>query len=296
MDYNQMTNSEQEARSLQPARKSAPQSSEIDLMELFMTVLTHWWQILLAAVLCGALTFGYTYYRIVPQYRATSKIFVASSSSASALLTSSDLSWGTNSKADYSQLLKSRPLLEQVIDAIGSERTTEQLQSMITIGMQTDTRILSISATSPYPTEAADIANELAKQCRTFLPEVMKLEAPSFYETALVPTNKISPSYTRNTMMGALAGAALCIGFYVLLFLLNDSITNPDDVLKYVGMQPLATIPEVETVASKSGHKKGKKKDNIEIENDGGESGEILEALLTQKIHENEQQKGGASK
>lgn len=296
MDNYQFSNPEQNSRSLQLTNRGQNQTESIDLLELMMTLLNHWWQILLAAVLCGALTFGYTYYRIIPMYRATSKIFIASSSSASALLTSSDLSWGNNTKGDYSQLLKSRALLEQVAENLGSSRSASQLAGMISIGTQTDTHILTISVTSPYPTEAADIANELAKQCRTFLPEVMKLEAPSFYESALVPANKISPSYTRNTMMGALVGVVLCGGFYVLLFLLNDSITNPDDVLKYVGMQPLATIPEVETVASKNGHKKGKKKDNIEIETDGGESGEMLEALLTQKIHENEQQKGGASK
>lgn len=295
MDYNQMTNSEQEARSLQPARKSAPQSSEIDVMELFMTVLTHWWQILLAAVLCGALTFGYTYYRIIPMYRATSKIFIASSSSASALLTSSDLSWGNNTKGDYSQLLKSRALLEQVAENLGSSRSASQLAGMISIGTQTDTHILTISVTSPYPTEAADIANELAKQCRTFLPEVMKLEAPSFYESALVPANKISPSYTRNTLMGAMVGAVICGGFFILLVLLNDSITTPDDLLKYTGGQPLATIPEVETVNTKNTHKKSRKKEQpMPVSED--DSGTKLEELLTKKIRENEAGMGGDSK
>lgn len=295
MDYNQMTNSEQEARSLQPARKSAPQSSEIDVMELFMTVLTHWWQILLAAVLCGALTFGYTYYRIIPMYRATSKIFVASSSSASALLTSADLSWGNNTKGDYSQLLESRALLEQVAENLGSSRSASQLAGMISIGTQTDTHILTISVTSPYPTEAADIANELAKQCRTFLPEVMKLEAPSFYESALVPANKISPSYTRNTLMGAMVGAVICGGFFILLVLLNDSITTPDDLLKYTGGQPLATIPEVETVNTKNTHKKSRKKEQpMPVSED--DSGTKLEELLTKKIRENEAGMGGDSK
>lgn len=304
MDYNQMMNSEQEVRSLQPIGKNQ-QPDTIDLMDLAMNLLTHWWQILLAAVLCGAITFGYTYYRVVPQYRATAKIFVASSSSASALLTSSDLSWGNNTKADYAELLKCRPLLEQVAENLNLSRSASQLSRMITIGKQTDTRILTISVTSPYPAEAADIANELAKQSRTFMPEALKLEAPSFYETALVPSNKYTPDYSENTIMGALAGAAACAGFFVVLFLLNDSVTTPDDLLKYTGVQPLATIPEVETVGSKGYGKrygkrygygrKGKKKDQpiMEMEDD---SGEKLEALLNQKIRETEQKKDGDSK
>lgn len=302
MDYNQMMNSEREALAVNPARK-AQQEETIDLLELLMTLMAHWWQILLAAVLCGAIAFGYTYYRVVPQYRATSKIFVASSSSASALLTSSDLNWGNNTKADYAELLKSRPLLEQVAENLNLSRNAAQLAKMITIGVQTDTRILTISVTSPYPAEAADIANELAKQSRVFMPEALKLEAPSFYETALVPADKFSPSYSRNTMLGAIAGAALCAAVYVLLFLLNDSVTTPDDLLKYTGFQPLATIPEVETVTSKGYGKrygkgygrKGRKKEQpiMEMEDD---SDEKLEALLNEKIRETEQKKDGDSK
>ncbi len=123
------------------------------------------------------------------------------------------------------------------------------------------------------------------------MPEALKLEAPSFYETALVPSNKFSPSYTKNTMMGALAGGALCAGFFTLLFLINDSITTPDDMLKYTGFQPLTTIYEIESANSR----KGKKKEQPSMAADD-ESGKQLEALLNQKIRESEQTKDGDSK
>ncbi len=263
---------------MQIEARNQQQAMSIDVMELVMNLLTHWWKILLAGILCGAMAFVYTYTQITPTYSATAKMFVTSSSSASALLTASDLSWGSTFKADYGALLKSRALMEQVAENLSYPRSVGELTRMVSIGEQKETRILTVTATSPYPAEAADIANEVARQSRIFLPEVMKLEAPSFYEPALVPTNKDGPNYSNNTLVGAIAGAALCAVFYILLFILTDSVTTPDDVLK------------------KGQRKKKKKKSEVEEKDDEDDSGLKLEALLNQKIREDEQKQGGASR
>jgi len=61
-----------------------------------------------------------------------------------------------------------------------------------------------------------------------------------------VPTQKSSPSYAKNTVLGALLGAVLCCGVLLVQYLMKDSFDTPDDVAKYLGVQPLATIPEVD--------------------------------------------------
>ena len=93
---------------------------------------------------------------------------------------------------------------------------------------------------------AADIANELIKQARIYLPEIMETETPNVVEDAVVPTQKSSPSYAKNTVLGALLGAVLCCGVLLVQYLMKDSFDTPDDVAKYLGVQPLATIPEVD--------------------------------------------------
>lgn len=241
-------------------RQPQPKGNEIDMIELFYVLLSHWWQVILAAVVGGILAFCYTNYYVTPTYSTTAKMFVVSdSSSVSTLLTASDLAYGNNIKEDLRSLLVSRELLQRVIDNLHLTRSPGQLAGMISIGGPTNTRIVTVTVTSPYPDEAADVANELITQCRTYLPEVMRISAPSFYERALVPTNKNGPNYSRNTMMGAMTGAAIVCGIVVLLFLLNDRITTPDDLERYLGVQPLASVPEV--IAS-SEPKASKKKDS----------------------------------
>ena len=243
-----------------PAAARLPAYTDtIDLVALFYLFLRHIWQILLCLVLGGAIAFGWTYYMITPQYQTSTKLYILASASDS-ILNLSDLQLGTQLSADYVELLKSRPILEEVAQNLSLPYSAEQLGKMVSITKTNDTRILKITATGPNPQECADIANEIAEQSREFLPKIMGAAPPNIVETALVPTVKYSPSYSRNAMMGALVGAMLYCAFLAIPFLMNDRIVTPDDVAQCFGVQPLAVIPEGDLGAFNRSNKKKKKK------------------------------------
>ena len=108
--------------------------------------------------------------------------------------------------------------------------------------------------TCPAPALAADLANEIAYQASVHLPRIMESPAPNIYEDALVPEQKSSPSYTRNTLLGAMLAAAACCGFLVVRYLMDDSFVTPEDISRYFGVQPLAVIPEGSFGAGRSRH------------------------------------------
>lgn len=245
-----------------PVPRQAPGSDiNIDPVELFYVFLSHWWQIILAAVLGGVLSFGYTYYYVTPTYTTTAKMFLASdASSVTGLLTNSDLAFGNSMKEDYRALLTSRELLQRVIDSLRLTRSVGEVRGMISISSPQNTHIMNITVTSPYPDEAADIANELIIQCRTYLPDIMRIQAPSFYESAQVPTYKSGPNYSQSATKGVLVGAALVCGILLLVYVLNDRVTTPNDLERCLGIQPLGIIPEVlPTSGANKGSRKAKK-------------------------------------
>lgn len=219
---------------------------EVDLVELFYLLWGHILQIVVCLLLGGAATFIFTYFFITPQYKATAKIYVVSASSSS-IVNLSDLQLGAQLTADYQELLLSRPLLEDVIESLSLDVPPEHLEDFIdtiTIESPEDTRILSITVENPDPQLAADIANEIARQAVTFLPRIMESPTPNIYEDAVAPMQKSSPSYSRNTLIGALVVAVVYCGVLVMKFLMNDTFVTPDDISKYFGVQPLAVIPE----------------------------------------------------
>lgn len=233
---------------------------EIDLVAVFYLLWGHWWQILLSLIAGAALAFAGTYFLITPQYEASARIYIVSASNDS-VVNLSDLQVGTSLTADYQELLLSRPLLQDVIDNLGLQIDYHQLEQMINITNTADTRILRILVTGPNPQQAADIANELVNQASIYLPNVMETDSPNLVESAIVPSQPSSPSYSRNTVLGALLGIVLCCAVLLIRYLMNDTFVTPDDVARYFGIQPLATIPEGDLGDfNKQGHKKKRRR------------------------------------
>ena len=224
---------------------------EIDLVELFYLLWGHAWQIILCLILGAGLALGYTKLLVTPLYQATSSIYIVSASNNS-VVNLTDLQIGAQLTADYQELILSRPLLEDVIENLeltngeGEPMSTAALSRMITITNTDDTRILKVTVTSPDPQESADIANELIDQACIYLPQIMETEEPNLVEEAIPPTAKSSPSTAKNVMLGGLLGACLACGVLVVRYLMNDTFVTPDDVVKYLGVQPLAVIPEAD--------------------------------------------------
>ena len=248
---------------------------EIDLVELFYLLWGHAWQIALCLLVGAGIAFGVTKFLITPKYEATSSIYVVSASNNS-VVNLSDLQIGAQLTADYQELILSRPLLEDVIrnleltNAEGEPMSTNALKNMIAISNTADTRILKVTVTSSDPQESADIANELIDQQESadianelidqaciYLPQIMETEEPNLVEEAIPPTQKSSPSTARNVVLGGLLGACLACGVLVVRYLMNDTFVTPDDVAKYLGVQPLAVIPEGD-LGDFNAHKKKK--------------------------------------
>lgn len=229
----------------------------IDLVELFYVLWGHAWQIILCLIAGAAIAFAYTYFLVTPLYKATSSIYIVSASNNS-VVNLTDLQIGAQLTADYQELMRSRPLLEDVIENLDLDLSTGALSSMISITNTSDTRILKITVTSPNPQESADIANELVNQACIYLPDIMETDEPNLVEEAIPPTYKSSPSYAKNLVLGGLVGAVLCCGVLVLRYLMNDTFVTPDDVTRYLGVQPLAVIPEADLGEFNQEDKKGR--------------------------------------
>lgn len=230
----------------------------IDLVALFYLLLGHIWKIIFVALLCGVIAFFGTKFLVKPTYVSTSKIYVVSASNNSAI-DLSDLQIGSQLTSDYQELLLSRPILEDVISNLGLEGITYgQLGGMISISNTEDTRILAITVTSTDPDLSAEIANEVVNQAMIYLPRIMETDAPNLVEAAIPASSKSSPSYSKNALMGAMIGAVIVCGIVIIQFLMNDTLGTPDDVENYLGVQPLATIPEAKFDKKKK--KKGAKK------------------------------------
>lgn len=101
-------------------------------------------------------------------YQASASIYIVSASNNS-IVNLTDLQIGSQLTADYQELMLSRPLLQDVIKNLDLDTNYRALQA-VSITNTNDTRILKVTVTDSDPERAADIANELIKQARIYLP------------------------------------------------------------------------------------------------------------------------------
>lgn len=233
------------------------QEAEIDLIDLAWALLDKIHYIVLCFLIGAVIMNAYSYFLVRPTYKSTAKMNVVSASKNS-VVDLDALNIGTSLTADYEQLMLSYPVLEQVINKLNLDMDSDTLAKMITLENPTDTRILNINVVSTDPKSARDIANTLMDVSVDYLPKTMSTDAPNVAQKAKLADHKDGPSYTKYTMIGALAGAFLYCMYLVVKYLMDDTIHTADDMEKYFDIVPLAVIPDVEELASEKQQKKGK--------------------------------------
>ena len=233
------------------------QEAEIDLIDLAWALLDKIHYIVLCFLIGAVIMNAYSYFLVRPTYKSTAKMYVVSASKNS-VVDLDALNIGTSLTADYEQLMLSYPVLEQVINKLNLYMDSATLATMITLENPTDTRILNINVVSTDPKSARDIANTLMDVSVDYLPKTMSTNAPNVAQKAKLADHKDGPSYTKYTMIGALAGAFLYCMYLVVKYLMDDTIHTADDMEKYFDIVPLAVIPDVEELASEKQQKKGK--------------------------------------
>lgn len=239
--------------------KDRDEEMEIDLLELFSTLLQRWYLILVCAFIFGAAAFGYTKYFITPQYKASSMIYILSTKQATDLSMTLDIQTSKQLTADFEILAKSRPVVEAVIDNLELDTDYETLVKRITVENPSNTFVLKMTAKDPDPEMACNLSNALSDATAEQVAKVMDTDKPNKVEEAVVPKEPVSPNVMKNTLMGVLAGAFLMCAFVTFMHIMDDRIKTEEDITKYLELNTLATIP-LNKGSKKVTDKKSKKK------------------------------------
>lgn len=230
---------------------------EINLLEVIHVLLNKLWIIILCGLLVGAASVAVTIFFITPQYESTTKMYVLSTQDSNTL-TNADMQTSLSLTQDYAELVQSRTVMEGVISQLNLDLTYEQLLSKITVESVTDTRILSISVRDANPTEACEIANAVRDTAANHIQNVMDIDAVNVVDEANVPDHKVSPSVTKNGIIGILAGGMAAAAVILISYLINDTVKTQEDVERYLGLSVLGSIPVSEGEPKKKSKKKKK--------------------------------------
>ena len=233
---------------------------EIDLREIFYALKKKILLILMVALIGGCIGAAYTQFLMTPIYSSTSSMLVLSKETT--LTSLADLQLGASLTSDYTVLIESTPVLEQVIENLNLDMTAEQLRNTVTINNPTDTRILEITVDNADAALAKDIVDEIANVSSSYIGDKMEVIPPKIIEVGKIATVRTSPSVKKNTALGFLLGLVACAAVVVVYAVMDDTIKTEEDIEKYLGVSVLAKVPDRKDFVNMKGKNNKKKKKN----------------------------------
>lgn len=219
-------------------------SIEIDVLYLLRKLWSRKFFIIFIALVVGTIALLGSVFLIKPKYTSTTRIYVVSRTADG--ITNQDLQAGSYLVKDYQEVITSNEVLSSVIDKEKLSLTPNELSSMISVTIPTDTRVISISVEDDNAQEATTIANTVREVAAEKIKAVTKVDDVTTLEAAEVPKEPSSPNIKRNTLIGVLAGGVLAIISIIILEVLDDRVRRPEDIEDVLGLPLLGIVPDID--------------------------------------------------
>lgn len=239
------------------------QYDEIDLSKIGKALWHRLWLILLVAVLGGCIAFSITFFLITPMYEAETLMYVnnndISIGSTSVSISSGQLVAAQQLVDTYIVILKSRKTLEAVISDTGVDYSVKELRRMISAEPINSTEVFTVNIKSDDPAEAALIANSIAKILPDKISDIVDGSSVRIVDYAIVPSEKVSPSFTKNTVVGFVVGLLVACIVIIIITLLDSKIHDEEYLIQTYNLPVLAVIPNLFRTDEKSRYYKSYK-------------------------------------
>lgn len=221
---------------------------ELDLRELFRNFWSKKVQIILVIAIFVVLGFMYSYIFLEPSYQSVTSILLAKSNTSNAenegSITTTDITLNQKLVSTYSELIKSESVLNQVINNLNIDRTTENLKENITVLAKQDTEIIEIAVTDSNPKMAKRIADEAAQ---VFIAKIAKeyynMDNVYVVDEAQVAEKPYNINHSKDLVLFGMLGFVVACGLIIFSNMLDTTVKSKEDIEKKLGLTVLTTIP-----------------------------------------------------
>ena len=238
---------------------------ELDLKELFSMFWAKKIQIALLIAIFIVIGFIYSFVLLEPKYQSTTSILLAGSSSSqdgeNTGITSTEMTLNKSLVSTYSELIKSKNILSEVIENLGIDKSEDALKANITVSEVEDTDLIQISVVDADPTLAQRIAKEIAI---VFIEKVAngvyKINNAQVWDAAEVPEVPYNINHAKDLLIFAVAGFVIACIYVLIANMLDTTVKSKEDIERKLGLTVLTSMPlcdfkNTETRKSKGGRR-----------------------------------------
>lgn len=219
---------------------------EIDLKELFDYFKSKivWVIVIIFAVLIIGNV--YTLLTRVPLYKTNaSLVLVSENNNTNAVYNNSEQQLNKNLVATYSEIIKSKAVLNDVISNLKLKMTYVELKRKITVEAVENTEIIYIYVVDKNAKKASIIANEISNVFVSKINSYYKLNNVTILDKAEIVKKPYNSNYLKDNVIYLLVGVVLSCGVIFLFFYFDTTIKTSDEIENKLNLTVIGTVPKI---------------------------------------------------
>lgn len=215
---------------------------EINLKEVYSYFKSKILWILLAIVAIIIIGNVYTIITREPMYRSNTTIVLVGESKDG--YSQSDSQLNQNLIGTYSEIIKSRKVLSQVIENLKLKMSVEELSNNITTTSVEDTEIIQITVANANVKDAKKITDEVAKVFSEEIQDIYNLENVAIIDKAELSKNPYNINYVKDNVIYLIVGLVLSFGIVFIMYYFDTSIKSSEVVEEKLGLTVIGVVPK----------------------------------------------------
>ena len=216
---------------------------EINLEELLKFFISKIKFIALATVIFLVLGFVYVNFILTPMYHSsTTLILVGSSENQNSTTTQNYINLNKNLISTYSEIVKSRTVLQQVIDKLNLDEDTTTLSKKISVSSVENTEIIKIQVSDKNNKIAKDIASTTADVFMKEVKNIYNLTNVSVIDKASLENVPYNINIVKQLLISGAIGFVLSSGIVFLIFYFDTTIKSSKDIEEKLGLPVIGNI------------------------------------------------------
>ncbi|WP_341201682.1 YveK family protein [Planomicrobium okeanokoites] len=219
----------------------------ISLQDLFKTIRKRLGLIALLTILAITIAGVISFLVLTPVYQTSTEILVNQSPAETGQLTNQNIQTDLQLINTYSGIIKSPAILDQVVEEMNLDMTTDQLTSKITVSNADQSQIVNITVQDEDPAMAVEIANTTASVFENDIQELMNVDNVTILSPAVLKENPspVAPNPMLNMAIAGVVGLMLGVGIAFLLEYLDTSMKDQQDIEDVLGLPLLGVISPI---------------------------------------------------
>lgn len=233
---------------------------ELDLKEIFNMFWSKKIQIIVIVLLCIIGGIVYTSEFTIPMYNSSTTLVLATSEDAetnvNTTITATDITINSKLVSTYSELVKSKNILREVISNLKIQIDEDTLRKHVRVSSVKNTELIEITVEDENPSNAAKIANEIAKVFTEKVKEIYNINNVQIVDEAEIASTPSNINHIKNAIMFTGIGLVIAVIYVIVANMLDTTVKTAEDIEKNFNIPVLASIPMIEKLSNERKHKR----------------------------------------